>query len=285
MDDKTIPFSIKQVFRKQEESTVERNPAWDEPLSYRALFEQTGECIFIIGLDFHYITANQQALDLLGYEDNELVNKPVDEVVTQDSSTNLTKPGDEHTQLQERILKRKDGTTVPVEISTTIVYNSDNEPVYIQSVARDISLRKETERMLKRNALILSIISEATARLLQSSDIERKLPSLLESLGQAMNSTCVAIFTVDPFYETPYAEVKYKWSSSSLSDVELATIIEPAIPELLASNNSLHSATRTKTKRHRSSNLAFVSIPIEGAFNSKGYLGFFDFPENSLWSQ
>ena len=82
MDDKTIP--IMQVPGIQEKLFFNLNQHWDNNLSYRALFEQTGECIFIIGLDFHYITANQQALDLLGYEEQELAKKPVDDVVTQD---------------------------------------------------------------------------------------------------------------------------------------------------------------------------------------------------------
>ena len=168
---------------------------WDNNLSYRALFEQTGECIFIISLDFHYITANQQALDLLGYEEHELINKPVDEVVTQDESLNTDASGNQSSQLQERILKCKDGTTVPVEISTTIVYDENDEPAYIQSIARDISIRKKTEQTLNRNALILSIISKATAKLLQSSDIDKNIPFFGNSSGRAMGISCCVIFS------------------------------------------------------------------------------------------
>ena len=55
---------------------------WGEDFHYRALFEQTGECVFIIGLDLRYITANQQALSLLGYEEHELIGMPVSEVMS-----------------------------------------------------------------------------------------------------------------------------------------------------------------------------------------------------------
>ena len=197
MDEKTVP--IIQVLGKQVIPPIELAQKWDNTLSYRALFEQTGECIFIISLDFHYITANQQALDLLGYEEHELANKPVDEVVTQGETLDNELSDSLNSLLQERILKHKDGSAVPVEISTTIVYDDYNEPAYIQSVARDISIRKNTERKLRHNALILSIISEATARLLQSSDIDSKIPSLLKSLGRAMNISCCAIFAIDAF--------------------------------------------------------------------------------------
>ena len=283
MDDRTIP--IMQVPSRQEKPVFELNQYWDNNLPYRALFEQTGECIFIISLDFHYITANQQALNLLGYEEQELANKPVEEVVSQDPTLNNEMSDNQHSHLQERILNCKDGSTVPVEIGTTIVYDDNNEPAYIQSIARDISIRKNAERALRRNALILSIISEATARLLQSSDIDTRIPSLLESLGRAMNVSYCAIFTIDAFSETPDAKIRYSWGSATFSDVDVSTIIRPCIPQLLEAGSQIYSAAQVKDQSQATSNLSFVSIPIEGAFSSKGYLGFIDDAGILHWSQ
>ena len=45
------------------------------------VFEQTGECVFIMSLDFKFITANQQALQLLGYEKYQLSTLPVEEII------------------------------------------------------------------------------------------------------------------------------------------------------------------------------------------------------------
>ena len=244
MEDNTIPITC--VPGKKQKPDPKLNQQWENNLSYRALFEQTGECIFIISLDFHYITANQQALDLLGYEEHELVNKPVDEVVTQGSPFENEASNCQFSQFQERILKCKDGSTIPVEISTTIVYDSNNEPTYIQSMARDISIRKNSERILTHNARILSIISNATAKLLQSSDIDTKIPSLLESLGQAMKISCCSIFTIDNFSKTPEAKIMYSWSNISFSEVDIATIIKPNIPELLEAGSQFYSAAEIK---------------------------------------
>ena len=85
--------------------------------------------------------------------------------------------------IYERILKRKDGSMFPVEISTSIVYDDEGNPTYIQSIARDISERKNAEGVLKRYTQILSVISDAAAQLLRSSNIEIKIPEVLESLG------------------------------------------------------------------------------------------------------
>ncbi|MGA7606925.1 MAG: PAS domain S-box protein, partial [Anaerolineales bacterium] len=152
MDEKTVPLSqhssSKKLLAEARRIELEKN------LNYRALFDQTKECVFIIGLDLTYIAANQQALELLRYEEKELVGMPVsnvmslDEQLTHDSLV-------EGPNLYERILKRKDGTTVPVEVSTSLVYQIGNEPAYIQSIARDISERKNAEEMLKKQARIL----------------------------------------------------------------------------------------------------------------------------------
>lgn len=277
MDEKTIP--ITRVTFQQENPVAELD--WDTSLPYRALFEQTGECIFIIGLDFHYITANQQALDLLGYEEHELANMPVSEVVSQEEVSEIEFAGYHNSHLQERIFKRKDGTTIPVEISTTIVYDDHAEPSYIQSIARDISSRKTSEQILKRNALILSIISEATANLLQSSDIDTKIPFLLEALGQALNISYCAIFTLDNFSEMQEVQIRYSWGSAKFTDADSAKMIRTHIQGLLEAGNSIYSTALDQAV----SNMAFFSIPMDGAFVSRGYLGFFDRAGNLLWSQ
>jgi PAS domain S-box-containing protein len=248
------------------------------------LFEQTGECIFIISLDFRYITANQQALSLLGYKQDELVNKPVDEVLSQDASLSSARIANQNSQLQERVLKCKDGTKIPVEISTSIVYNDSGEPAYIQSIARDISVRKEQEQTLQRNAQILSIISEGTARLLQASDIDTKIPSLLEAVGQAMNIACCAIFTLEAYSETSAAQVRYEWCSTTYTEIDILPIIGTNIPQLLNSKVHFYSA-EVEGLSNIDSELSFVSIPIDGIIGAKGFLGLFDYAEKLHWSQ
>lgn len=281
MEAKTIP--IQRVLSNQKKQTEKQNQNWDKTFSYRALFEQTGECIFIISLDFHYIAANQQALNLLGYKEKELVNKSVYEVLSQEISPDNETFAHQNHQLQERILKRKDGSSIPVEISTAIVYDEENQPAYIQSIARDISIRKNHERKLKRNALILSIISEKAAKLLQSSDIETKIPSLLESLGHVMNINCCTIFTLSSFSETPDAQIMYQWNSPTCSDIDISAIINPYTPQLQKSEEPFYSAVELEGKNPVDSGFSFVSVPIDSIGGAKGYLGFFDTAENLLW--
>jgi len=283
METKTIP--MQRIFGGQKKQAEKPDQSWDKNFSYRALFEQTGECIFIISLDFHYIAANQQALNLLGYEECELINKPVNDVVSQGAYTEGEILVHQNSQLQERVLKCKDGTRIPVEISTTIVYDVENKPAYIQSIARDISIRKNHEKKLQRNAQILSVISEKAAKLLQSSDIETKIPSLLESLGSAMNINCCAIFALSSFSELEKTQVLYKWINENSSDMDISEIVDPFFSQVQKSQEPFYAVTEVEVQNPVDSNFSFVSIPIDGAVGAKGYLGFFDTADNLLWPQ
>ncbi|HEY9151257.1 MAG TPA: PAS domain-containing protein, partial [Anaerolineales bacterium] len=107
MDEKTIPIS--QHAPSQKLLAEAQNIKLGKNLNYHALFDQTWECVFIIGLDLTYISANQQALQLLQYEEKELVGMPVGNVMSLDEQLTHGSLG-EGPNLYERILKRKDGT-------------------------------------------------------------------------------------------------------------------------------------------------------------------------------
>ena len=283
MDEKTIPLD--KYFIESRINTRKSNKKWGEDLHYRALFEQTSECVFIIGMDFRYLAANQQALRLLGYEERELVGMPVSDVMSQDDSLGHQSVIEDQSSLYERTLKRRDGSTLPVEVSTSVVYDENDQPAYIQSIARDISERKNAEWVLKRHTQILSVIGDATARLLRASSIEIKIPEVLESLGLAIDVFCCAIFEINTFSASPFVQVRYKWQRSEETTFDISSAIGSFIPELLNTSNGYFSSRGSEESRNASfSKPTFVAIPINGNLGSWGFLGFFDEGNKLSWS-
>lgn len=280
MDEKTIPLA---GFAIDQELNDPSRRQWGDDLHYRALFEQTGECVFIIGLDFRYLAANQQALSLLGYTEDELIGMPVSDVMTQDESLGNESLIEERSSLFERILKRKDGSLLPVEISTSVVYNKAGAPAYIQSIGHDISERKCAESVLKRQTQILSVIADATVRLLRTSSIDTRIPEVLEALGKVMGVRSCAIFEVNTFSATLQVNVCYRWEKHSRSDIDIAELIKPYIPELFDTSNGYFSYCKS-SDRYGSSSPAFVAMPIDGNPGSWSYLGFFDDGPALAWS-
>ena len=283
MDEKTIPLPRPE--QKLESDSKKFRNQWGEDFHYRALFEQTGECVFIIGLDLRYITANQQALSLLGYEERELAGLPVSDVMSLDNELGHAAVGGDGSNISERILKRKDGTTLPVEISASVVYDEENRPAYIQSIARNVSDRKDFEETLKRYTRILSVISDATARLLRSSNIEAKIPEILESLGIATNVSSCAIFEIDTFSSVPSVNIQYWWRKQSDSDFDISAVILQHIPMILGASGDYSYNTVVDGKRMLTfRGLSFVVVPIHGTLGSWGFLGLFDEEKEISWS-
>ncbi|MBI5823324.1 MAG: PAS domain S-box protein [Chloroflexi bacterium] len=118
---------------------------------YHSLFEQTHDAVFILDLEGHHLKANQRAADMLGYEPGELKGLSVaDTSAEQEQSKQVVTRllQGEHIPSYERIFRRKDGSHIPVEINVELIKDHNGSPLYIQSVTRDITERKEADQQL-----------------------------------------------------------------------------------------------------------------------------------------
>lgn len=277
MDDKTVPISKHdptQKLLRNNNRTVDV-----QVVDYqRALFDQTGECVFIIGLDLRYQAANQQALSLLGYQEHEFIGMSVGQVMSLDEELTHGSILGDGPAIYERILKRKDGSTFPVEVSTTIVNNEHGEPAYIQSIARDISSRKHVEEELKRQTQILSVISDATANLLQSSNIEARIPEMLESLGRVMGVSSCCIFEIN-IADQPAIEVPYKWVKREFSEFNPVSTIADHISAILESKSGAILSSKDTDE------ISFNLVTIRSTRGLSSCLGLFDERSDRNWSE
>lgn len=255
---------------------------WDAQDFGKDLFEQTGECVFIIGMDLCYLAANQHALNLLGYQDEELVGMHVSNVISIGDLLDADANSSEQANIYERTLKKKDGTVIPVEISTSLVYAADGQPHYIQSIVRDISGRKAAERLIQRNSRILSAISEATVRLFRYSNIESGITEVLESLGGVLGTFCCIIFEIEQFSDTPQVMVQYSWTEEAAANFDPEKAVKPFIPRLLNEPDTILTQTNIQASRVVQ-NFSFLAVPIHGNMGPRGFLGLFDRGENFVW--
>ncbi|GAB4578016.1 MAG: hypothetical protein Fur0022_07480 [Anaerolineales bacterium] len=125
-------------------------------LLYQALFEQNNDGIFFIDLDGNIRNLNSRAADLLGYQVNELLRKPVRLIIAPDEYQNAEHKLAELLEAKtipayERNLLHKTGKIIPVEINLTLVLDRHGNPIGTQSIVRDISKRKQTQEMLEES--------------------------------------------------------------------------------------------------------------------------------------
>ncbi len=277
MDEKTVPLSKLPVDVKVH--LTGKNKLGTD-LDYRALFEQTGECVFIIGLDFKIITANQQALHLLGYEEHQLMGLPVEEIMLLEDSHERDMLLEKRLKLTEYTLKKKDGSVLPVELSISVVHNEQDLPAYIQMLARDISERKQSEANLKRHMLSLSVIGEATAGLFRSSNIETKIPEVLESLGYATDAFCCALFDIA---SSSSMKIQFQWRSFDTASFDVFSALEPFLDSIAENPTRVLAVTGVKLRNAEIPVVSILVIPIQGTLGSWGFLALFDKQNQLSW--
>lgn len=252
---------------------------WNGDLDYRALFEQTGDCVFIIGMDFKIIAVNPQAMRLLGYVDGERWLDSAEDLLNLSDPSCRTLILENRLNIFEHTLRKKDGSTLQVELSSALVQNAKGKPAYIQLIARDIGERKKNERMLKRNVRAQSVIGEVTAVLFRSSNIEASMPEVLESLGYAVGVFSCVIFET----KNSSLRIRHKWVDPAVPAFDAEAVIEPFLDSLSKFPDRVFSVPDVPEKISSTPKISMLAIPIHGVLGTWGFLGLFDKDDRLSW--
>ena len=125
---------------------------------YRALFDRTNDGVVILDLNWNVLSANLQALELLGYTSAELTGMNAADYEDPDKPELMDQRREqilrgESLPIFEETLARKDGTRVQVELSVALVHDAKGKPGHVQCIIRDITERKVYELQLQQQAL------------------------------------------------------------------------------------------------------------------------------------
>ena len=133
-----------------------------------ALIDQAPDAIFVADRDGRYLYVNEAGCRMLGYERGELVGLTILQTIAPEHAGRLERSRaamlEGRTQTAEWLLRRKDGSPVPVEVNARILPDGQ-----WQGFVRDISERKAHEA--ERLALFDEIATE-----------RRRLQTLLDTL-------------------------------------------------------------------------------------------------------
>lgn len=121
---------------------------------YESLFQQSNDAVFMLSMEGRLVYANQRATDILGYEAEEIIGLSYKDLVIPEEhnlSDNVLGRmlAGETIPPYERTFRRKDGVHIPAEVNVEIVRDTDGTPLYIQSIVRDITERKQMENTLR----------------------------------------------------------------------------------------------------------------------------------------
>ncbi len=123
--------------RKEKEALSER---------YTSLTKYANDMIMSVDKDGKILEANQKTIDIYGYSKEELLNMNILDLSSdrvKDSKIIFTSVNADEGILFETIHKRKDGSVVPVEISSKIIRQGEEE--VLLSIIRDNTERKKLQ--------------------------------------------------------------------------------------------------------------------------------------------
>lgn len=147
-------FSVLQLNRKLGESMALRREAEQELLLFRELVNESNDALFVIEpATSRILDTNARAWSSMGYSREELLTMKVIDFETrlpdlaswQQHVAEVKKVG---AATVEGCLRRKDGSTFPVEVNVRYVVHGGRE--YMVAITRDITERKQTEAERQR---------------------------------------------------------------------------------------------------------------------------------------
>jgi len=154
---------------------------WESDERYTALFERSRDCVYVHDFEGNFIDANEAALNMLGYEKEEIPSVNFAALLSPDeipraleALEEVKKNGFDRT-LREFRLKCKNGEYVDVETKSVLIYH-DGKPYAIQGIARDITERKEAEEELKKAKEGAEIANRAKSEFLANMSHEIRTP-------------------------------------------------------------------------------------------------------------
>jgi PAS domain S-box-containing protein len=126
---------------------------------YRRVLETSPDGIIYFDLEGHCLMANQQAAQQQGFRDTEEMFAhrqnifeaiiPAERPGAVAKLRRIVETG--QPQGNEYTLMRVDGSTLPVEISSSLVRDAARQPIGLIGVSRDISLRRQAEQALRES--------------------------------------------------------------------------------------------------------------------------------------
>lgn len=171
-------YEFNQELARQVDEKTEQIRKSEE--RYRSLIEQASDAIFVNDLSGNIIEVNSKACQLLGQHHDDICSWNVTDLFAKeelDQKPIMQKEllaGD--TTFVERNILRKDGKTIPVEITARMA--TDNR---IMAIVRDITDRKETEARLKASEKDLRNVLSSMADVFYVIDKNFRITSINET--------------------------------------------------------------------------------------------------------
>jgi diguanylate cyclase (GGDEF)-like protein/PAS domain S-box-containing protein len=152
------------IERKQTEARIRESEA-----KYRQLIEQAPDGVFLSDMKGNYLLVNSRGCELLGYAEHEIVGMNAKKTYLEEEREIHTERLEQiragQTLRFERMVKRKDGSTFPAEISLKMLDTGT-----LQAIFHDITERRNQEQRIARLSRIQAVLSGINSAIVRIRD-------------------------------------------------------------------------------------------------------------------
>jgi PAS domain S-box-containing protein len=190
---------LRWMLRDLSESARTEQALRERDYHYRTLFDHAGDAIFIHNLTGRFLEVNRVACEFLGYTREELLRMTPADVTVPELAAKIPVLT---AQLQhedhiffEMVLRRRDGTPLPMELNSRIIEYAGGPAVL--SIARDITERKRGEEALAHWTAQLALLSNVGRQIAAVLGLEQVLERAAQLVHDNFGYHHVALFIVD----------------------------------------------------------------------------------------
>ncbi len=205
---KKLQGEINRLKKSNKRAKFSKSPPLEYEESYKALYNSSVWCLYIHDFKGQFLDANQAALDLAGYHENEIatlkISSLLDEFQLSRANQNIEeiiKYGFQKTPAEYKI-RKKNGEFVWVDVAGYLIYRS-GKPYAIQGIARDITDKKKIAlEHLRSHDLLMRIVETSPAGIVMMNR-ERKITFA--------NSKAEKILGISKYRVTSQINGNFKW--------------------------------------------------------------------------
>lgn len=136
---------------------------------FRTTFEQAAVGVAHVGLDGKWLRVNRRLCAIVGYSEEELVRKTLDDITHADDVASDLEyvrqvlAGEIETYSSEKRYVRKGGIAVWINLTVSLARQESGEPKYFIAVVEDISERKNTTLALQQSVARFALAQQAAS--------------------------------------------------------------------------------------------------------------------------